>query len=244
MSRTKALICGVWLLLCGGCPPEEPSTCDPEFVGTEGEPVELSIVHRSVTGELIEAEEGGDVQLFRPPQGGKVFLTAARVRNVEKCGLRLRAALIDNDSGRVLGLEGRPYPVKTVDGWFEPLSATSLSSWANVPACPSRAASKQVDGNSYTLNVHVEDTNGNVGETEMQVVPRCVQPGFLGEQCRCECRADYTLGDRCEEDGGVLDGGGQDAAQDAAQPDAAQSLDAGAHALDASAVEDAAGGNG
>lgn len=184
-------------------------------MGDPSAPVELQVVHRTAAGELVEGTPGGDVELFRPPQGGKVFLTAARVRNVDACGLRIQASLHDKESGRVLGLEGRPFQVReTSDGWLEPLSASSLSSWANVPACPTLAVDRRVDGEVFELRVLVEDRAGRKGETRIDVVPRCVQPAFLGEQCRCECSATYTLGDTCEEgDGGLpdrgsLDGGG------------------------------------
>lgn len=183
--------------------------------------MELQIVHRSAAGELYEAEPAGDVELFRPPQGGKVFLTAARVRNVDACGLRLQASLHDKETGRVLGLEGRPFPVReTPDGWLEPLSARSLSSWANVPACPTQAVQRRVDGAVFELRMVVEDREGRKGEARIDVVPRCVQSAYLGEQCRCECSADYALGDTCEAgDGGPGDGG--------ARGDAGAELDAG-----------------
>lgn len=209
MARFTLVACTfVVVALAAACPPEGPP-CEENVVGDPNAPVELQVVHRTVQGELVEAEEGGDVELFRPPQGGKVFLTAARVRNVDACGLRIQASLHDKETGRVLGLEGRPFTVReTSDGWLEPMSANSLSSWANVPACPTQAVNRRVDGSVYELRILVEDRAGRKGETSIDVVPRCVQPAFLGEQCRCECSASYSLGDTCEEpDGGVGDGG-------------------------------------
>lgn len=224
MSKASLVLAPLFglALLCG-CPPEDDVVCEPEFVGEEGQPVELEIVHRTALGALIEGTEGGDVELFRPPQGGKVFLTAARVRNVQKCGLRLRAAIVDQEADdRVIGLESRPFSTRvTDDGWLEPLNPAALSSWANVPACPSRAATRQVAGATYKLNVQIEDTEGNSAEKELMVVPRCVQPGFLGEQCSCECRAEYVLGDRCDEpDGGaaLIDAGTNHPAADGGSP--------------------------
>jgi hypothetical protein len=225
MPRSALLACTFVVALAAGCPPEEPP-CEENIVGDADAPVELQVVHRTAQGELFEAEPAGDVELFRPPQGGKVFLTAARVRNVDACGLRIQASLHDKETQRVLGLEGRPFAVReTADGWLEPLSASSLSSWANVPACPTQAVNERVDGNVYELRVQVEDRAGRKGEARIDVVPRCVQPAFLGEQCRCECSADYSLGETCEEpDGGTADGG--------ATTDGGADLDAGA-SLDA-----------
>lgn len=226
MTRFLLVPCTfVLAALTAACPPMQPP-CEENIVGDASAPVEMQVVHRTVDGRLVEAEPGGDVELFRPPQGGKVFLTAARVRNVDACGLRIQASLHDKETGRVLGLEGRPFTVReTPDGWLEPLSAISLSSWANVPACPTQAVNRRVDGALFELRVLVEDRAGKKGEARIDVVPRCVQPAFLGEQCRCECSADYSLGDTCEEpDGGHPDGG---AATDAgAKLDAGDSLDA------------------
>lgn len=219
MALSRVLPSLLVVAFAAGCP--APPPCEENIVGDPNEPVELQVVHRTAEGELVEATPGGDVELFRPPQGGKVFLTGARVRNVDACGLRIQASLHDKETQRALGLEGRPFPVReTDDGWLEPLSATSLSSWANVPACPTLAVDRRVDGNVYELRVLVEDRAGRKGEARIDVVPRCVQRAFLGEQCRCECSAGYSLGDTCEEpDGGSIDGG--------ASADAGAELDAG-----------------
>lgn len=215
------------MALAAACSPPPP--CEENIVGTPDAPVELQVVHRTAEGTLIEGAPGGDVELFRPPQGGKVFLTGARVRNVDACGLRLQASLHDKETDRVLGLEGRPYTVReTEDGWLEPLSASALSSWANVPTCPTMAAERRIDGSVYELRLVVEDRAGRRGETRIDVVPRCVQSGPLGDQCRCECSADYSLGDTCDTPDGGL-------------PDAGEASDAGAD-LDAGSAPDAAEG--
>lgn len=199
LSVHRALMLTTTLLtLLGGC--SGPPECDVGFVGTPGAAPEMEIVHRTADGMLVPAVEGGPVDLFDPPQGGQVFLTAARIRNVDGCGLRVEAAFRDECTGRVLGLDGRPYQVReTEDGWLEPRSATALSSWANVPACPTAAAERAVTGEPYTLVVTVIDAEGQRITRSMPVVPTCVASS---ERCACECSEGYALGDRCDGDAG------------------------------------------
>ena len=120
------------------------------LVGDESLDPEIELVNRTAIGQLVEAVDGGDVELFRPPQGGKVFLIAARVRNMDSCQLSIQGALRDPETGRIIGNDVRPFPNRVNDdGAIEPLSPPSLSSWANVPACPSQAAERNVNDELY-----------------------------------------------------------------------------------------------
>lgn len=208
--RFLAMACALLapaLALVAGC--HDPNACESNFVGDPSAEPEMEIVHRTADGALVSAVAGGAVELFAPPQGGQVFLTAARIRNVDACGLRIEGAFRDDCTNRILGLDGRPFLVReTEDGWLEPMSPTSLSSWANVPACPTAAATRAVDGEPYTLTVTVTDIAGRRVSRSMPVVPTCDD---ASERCLCECSQGYALGDRCEGDAGESDAGDRDA---------------------------------
>jgi hypothetical protein len=195
--------------------------CEPFVVGTIDAGIEMEIVLRTAGGQQVDAVEGGDVELFRPPQGGKVFLVGARVKNVDTCGLRVTGVLRDPCTGNPLGVESRPFRTAVTDaGWAEPVNPRSLSNYSNVPTCPRSQATRNLYDEPYDIEVVIEDTaNGRSATRSLRMFPRCVQGGALGNQCRCECNEDYVLGDECPlipspddggvppSDGGVPDGG-------------------------------------
>jgi len=183
----------------GGVPDGGISGCLPFVVGDLLQPLEIEAVLRTASGDQVDAVPYGPVELFRPPQGGKVFLVGARVKNVDTCGLRITASLRDPCDGRVLALEGRPFRTFVTDaGYAEPINPRSLSNYANVPACPRAVASRDVNDGVYEMTVVVEALDGRNASVTLPVVPTCVQPGALGQQCECECERGYVLGEECE----------------------------------------------
>lgn len=193
-------------LVLAGCP--EPtdagvpdgggSGCLPEIVGDATQPIEIEAVLRTADGDQVDAVPYGPVELFRPPQGGKVFLVGARVKNVDICGLRITGSLRDPCDGRVLALEGRPFRTYITDaGYAEPINPRSLSNYANVPACPRAAATRDMNDGVFDMTVVVEALDGRSATVTLPVVPTCAQPGALGQQCECECEQGYVLGEEC-----------------------------------------------
>jgi hypothetical protein len=185
--------------------------CSGEAFEVIGDPLAaplITIVTRSVDGRAVPVSDLGEIPLVHPPQGGKVVFAGVRARNVTSV-LQITASLRDEESGRIVGHEGRPVMLaRAPDGWGEPAQPAELSNYANIPACPSGNIAIQRDmyGRSYTLKVRVEDRRGRTAEASVRVVPACAEPAFL-EQCRCECAAGYVLGASCVPDGGVVDGG-------------------------------------
>lgn len=185
----------VWVGLVAGCPPQ-----DDQFVGNPDLPVEAELVHRTVDGRVAPCQEGGDVPIMTPPQGGKVVFVGVRARNLDVRGVKLTASLRDECTNRILALEQRPVNlVETEDGWAEPERPAEISNYSNLAVCPTEAASRDVDGTLYLLKVSIEDRDGRTAEETLRVRPVCAEPG-LEEQCACQCDADYVLGGECPSD--------------------------------------------
>jgi len=201
-------------LSCTACPEPDGDAgtdgggggCDPTIVGDLAEELEMEIVLRTASGGQVDAVPYGEVELFRPPQGGKVFLVGARVKNIDICGLRITGSLRDPCDSRILAFESRPFRTYVTDaGYAEPINPNSLSNYANVPACPRAQAGRRVNDNVYEMTVLVEALDGRSREMTIPVVPVCAQPGVLGDQCECECKQGYVLGEDCaEQDAGTL----------------------------------------
>lgn len=182
-----------------------PKSC---FFGDPSAAPELSILLRQPDGNLVFAKEGSTAPLIKPPQLGKVIFVGARARNLDICGLKVTASLRDECTGRILGLEGRPVTLQPdADGWAVPRNPLDIANFSNLPACPTAAATRDVEGESYLLRLRVEDRKGRKAEAKLHVVPVCAEPEVEGE-CKCECDGHYILGEPCtaEPDGGPAPG--------------------------------------
>ena len=198
LSRWLLAACAVWTATACGDDVSECAFGDPDA------PLELAIVYRTLDGESVDVVDGAAVPLIQPPQGGKVLMVGARVRNVDACMVQLTASLRDECTGRIVALEQRPVILADRgDGWGEPADAVRLDDFANVPACPSAAAERDIEGEPYLVKVRVEDGAGRSAEAELTVVPECAEAANE-QQCKCECDGAYVLGQACEPE---VDGG-------------------------------------
>lgn len=191
-------------LAVAGCSDDAP----PCGFGDPSLPMEMEVVYRTVDGETAAVTEAGQVPLVQPPQGGKVLLVSARANNVSGCRVQLTASLRDQCSNRIAALEQRPVELTAgADGWGEPTDPMQLNNYANVPACPTAASTRDIEDEPYLLKVRIVDDLGRTAEKEVVVTPVCAEPEFEG-QCRCECDKNYMLGAACEPeiDGGVPPG--------------------------------------
>jgi hypothetical protein len=201
MRSTRALI----LILASACGGDDGSSepiasCEDGFVGDADAAPEVEILVRDVGGGARVAEDLEPVDLILPPQGGKVLLVAPRVRNMDACSLRVTATLRDECTNRILGIEARPLKLAASgDGWAVPVNPQLVSNWSNVPACPTAAAVRDVEGEPYLLTITVEDAQGRTASTSQRIVPTCAEPENL-ERCLCECDASYRLGEVCAPD--------------------------------------------
>lgn len=194
----------VLILWCASACSDDTSEC---VIGDRSLDLELEIVYRTVDGRTADANVDGEIPLIQPPQGGKVALIGARVRNAG-CVVQLTASLRDPCSNRIVALEQRPVTlVLREDGWGVPESPAELSNYANVPVCPSAAADRDLEREPYVATVRVEDGTSRTAEKQLTVTPVCAEPE-LETLCQCECDANYMLGEPCveEADGGPLPG--------------------------------------
>jgi hypothetical protein len=199
--RMRALV----LIIVGACAGEdgvaEPvPSCTDGIVGDLDAPPEVEILVRDADGNARLAEDMEPIDLILPPQGGKVLLVAPRVRNMDACSMRVTATLRDECTNRILGLEARPLRfAPTDDGWAVPVNPQLVSNWSNVPACPSAAAVRDIEGEPYLLTITVEDSDGRTASASRRVVPTCAEAEHL-ERCLCECDGSYRLGEICTPD--------------------------------------------
>jgi hypothetical protein len=176
------------------CPDDSPTTC---FVGDRSLPPQIEVVYRDVDNTMQPLSEGGEVPLILPPQGGKVMVVGVRARNLDGCPLEIATSIRDTCSNAIVALERRPITLEpTADGWLEPLAPADLTNYSNLPACPRANLDRDVHGQPYVLTIRVTDKENRTAETMLEIVPTCAEPQFM-DQCLCECRSDYSLGDEC-----------------------------------------------
>lgn len=198
----RVAVAGALAIAAGaGCSDDAPSSCP---IGDRTQPIEIVPVHWQVgRSEIEDLADGSSVDLIRPIQGGKVIYVGVRARNVDGCNLQLTAALRDPMTQQVIALEQRPVRlVDRGDGWGRPDSA--FDHLANVPACPTAAAARDVFNSRWTLELRLEEPGGRMAETSLDVTPGCRVAAEL-EECYCECDSDYELGRPCP--GNTIDAG-------------------------------------
>ena len=132
-----------------------------------------------------------------PPQGGEVLVVGVRALNIDGCPLTMSTSLIVPSSGVVAAFERRPVTLgPSADGWLEPRNPAGLANFSNLPACPIAALGQAIDGNSYRLDVQIEDLMGRQGGASATVVPTC-DAAPDPASCQCLCAAGYVLGSAC-----------------------------------------------
>jgi hypothetical protein len=166
----------------GGC--HHSSTNDTpctSFIGSESIATEMTIVARTVEGSAMAVVEGGPIPVLGAPQGGDVMFAGVRARNLNGCGVNVTAALRDEGTDRIIGLDGRPVNLTPgPDGWGMPSDPIGLSDWANIPVCPSAAATRSVVGSAYLLQFTLTDQGGRTAQASLHVIPFCGDPQTAG----------------------------------------------------------------
>jgi hypothetical protein len=181
------------------CPPPPPIQC-PQPSGDPGQPIELVPLRFDGQGALVEIVDGDHLLMERPFQGGRVVYVGVRARNIaDGCNVTLNGAVRDAQSNFIMGLEERPtYLVVESDGWAAPVTPWTQT-LANVPLCPNAAATRDLDGNNWQLELRLQDGARRTTVTR-SVVLECGTPVPFGEPCECECDSDYVLGGVCPAD--------------------------------------------
>jgi len=150
--------------------------------------------------------EGDRVELWAAPQGGRVVLIGARVKNLTSDRILLRVRVGYPDTSFIIAEEARTVqmvPVPEQAGTTEP-DLTSRSHVAHVPLCPNYDPFDIVDRPlEITVQVTALFTNtSQMGEVKLRAVPTCLSGAPSESTCRCECQANYALG-KCKPDGGI-----------------------------------------
>lgn len=171
------------------------SSCSLGFLGDPAEPVELEITVRGPDQLSKKLEPGGEAAMILPPQGGRVIFVGVRATNIGACGVELTGTLRDKTSGQIR-VDGRTTNLKpTGDGWGGSVD-TDISTFSNIPVCPNQWATTDMFGNTFELEVSVEDKEGRTASAKLDVVPACSEKEHEAE-CLCQCKLGYTLGQTC-----------------------------------------------
>jgi len=166
----------------------------------------VDVVALGPNGKLQPVDEGSDVTLMFPPQGGRVVWVGVRARNVNPCGVRLVGALRDPISKQVR-LDSRIINLQIASDGYGQSDIGNIFTFTNIPVCHNTWSSQDLMDLPYELTVSLTDKDDRKVTKVSQVIPRCNEPGQIS-QCRCICDSDYVLGMMCAD---LLDAGHDDA---------------------------------
>jgi hypothetical protein len=158
-------------------------------------------------------DDGGELHLWKAPQGGHVVLVGAKVEHLTSNTATLRVRM-RRPGGIIVAEESRTVAMVPVPGEPNRMQPDirSRSQVAHVPLCPDYDQEDIVD---QPLDVDVEVTGLYTdpvafGKTTLRLTPSC-STAQDPDLCRCECTGRYVLG-RCSPDAATpatLPDGGQ-----------------------------------
>jgi hypothetical protein len=190
-----------------------PSTepCDTGYLGDPSQPAQIELRALKADGTDVALNDGDDLAVLFPPQGGRVAFVGVRMTNIDGCSLQIIGALRDPDTKQVR-LDGRTVNlVRQPDGWgvsgqgvTGDISAQpGIGDYSNVPLCPNQWADRNIYDQPFELDVEVTDRQKKTASKTITVTPRCAEPGERETACRCLCMKGYVLGQACGEDAGI-----------------------------------------
>jgi len=192
-----------------------PSTCAAGYLGDPTKDIVLELRALRADGTDVALDEGDDLAIVFPPQGGRVSFIGVRALNLDGCGAQVIGALRDLGS-RQVRVDGRTVNLtREADGWGTTGQGTTaniedsaaIGDYSNVPVCPNEWADVDVFDQPFEVEVKVVDRSKKTATKVIKVTPRCAESGAKGTACRCLCKHGYVLGEPCGEDAGVPDGG-------------------------------------
>lgn len=218
MPRSLALLLALPVAVsacpAGDAPEETPPPCAAGFLGDPAKEPVIELRALRADGSDVPLQEGDDLAVVFPPQGGRVAFVGVRALNVDGCGLQLIGALRDPLSKQIR-LDGRTVNLrKEPDGWgttgrgaeTDIGSSDAIGDYSNIPLCPNQWADQDLFDNPFELEVQIKDRGGKTATKKVTVTPRCAEPGEKETACRCLCKKGYILGESCGEDAGVSSG--------------------------------------
>ncbi len=195
--------------------PDAPSDCPAGFLGDPTKDIQIELRALRADGTDVALNDGDDLAIVFPPQGGRVAFVGVRALNLDGCGVQVTGALRDLGS-RQVRVDGRTVNLhKEPDGWGTTGQGTTtniedsaaIGDYSNVPLCPNEWADVDVFDQPFEVEVQVKDRAKKSATKVIKVTPRCAEPGAKETACRCLCKHGYVLGETCGEDAGVPDGG-------------------------------------
>jgi hypothetical protein len=209
-------------LACEPDPPE-PSEGEGEgepcFFGDPAAAPEGELVWRTLDGRMESFVDGQTLPLILPPQGGKIVLLGARLRNIG-CTLTVTAGAFDDCKGVFLGIDGRPLQLVWNDatGWAEPAFPDTLNNYGNVAMCFNNNSGRDTNDEEYRFDVRIEDVDDPSRTLTLsgRATPVCAEDAFA-DDCDCECDVDFSFDKSCDvvrvdpdvPKGTCLEGGGE-----------------------------------
>jgi len=207
-----SFVVAIHLLACS--PPSNPiddgestSGCKLPYIGDPNAEMIMDVVSLGPNGKMKPVEDGSDVTLIFPEQGGRVVFVGVRARNVDPCAARIAGALRDPISKQVR-IDYRIVNLQIAPDGYGQSDIGDTFSFANIPVCPNQWSDQDIMDAPYELTISLTDKDGRKSTKVLQVTPRCDEPGQVGG-CHCQCDSDYVLGMMCAglPDGISLDGG-------------------------------------
>ena len=176
------------------------------FYGDEAEAPAGELVFLDENFEMQNLLPGQAVPTVLPPQGGKVILVGARIKNMDMCSLQANGGVFDDCQrpARIIGREGRGLQMVPNDaiGFAEPRDPGTLNNYVNIPLCGNFTSSRDIDGEPYRVEIRFSDRARRSLVLTADITPFCAgtpgDPAGVFEQCECECDADYSFDLTCD----------------------------------------------
>lgn len=187
------------------------SVCPTGYLGDPNADMEIELRALEADGTDVPLNDGDDLAIIFPPQGGRVAFVGVRARNLDGCGVQITGALRDLTTQQVR-LDGRTVNlIKETDGFgvsgqgtgSDIAASSEIGDYSNVPLCPNQWASKDIYDQPFQLELLVTDRRKKTMTKKITVTPRCAETGDKLAGCRCLCRNGYVLGEACGEDAGI-----------------------------------------
>ncbi len=215
-STVVFLTAGVCALAIASCSPSAAEDagvkCAAGFLGTPSAPPDFDILALRADHSVVVVQDGDEVPMLFPPQGGRVIFVGVRATNVDGCALQLKGVLRDETTGAVR-FESRPINlIPTADGWGASAAANepvSIANFANVGVCPNGGwSATDLYGHEYLLEVTITDRTQRTLTKTTHVVPECGEPDRM-QECLCICRASFVQSCADAGNGGDDSGAGE-----------------------------------
>ncbi len=163
--------------------------------GTATRSLDVTPLYYGGKGEPLQPiEEGAQLLVKLPPQGGYVLWIGAAVRGSEDSTVEVHGRLRSKATGAIVAEEERTFTLgpEDEDGWAWP-SPISIRNLSNIPVCPNYG-DEELLGAPLLLEVRIEDHSSDppgLGVVKLGVTLGCVEGAT---NCPCECSLGYFLG--------------------------------------------------